>query len=332
MADASTASGDGRDTASRPAYHPEYLIPLPAIYQWPPKPLAALRYLLVDLMFPWGYAMLAMAWACWRWFTPELATMATFSPDWIAAIWLRNAVALGLVAGGLHWWFYMRRGQGDTEKFDRRWQAEDDERFLFRDQVRDNMFWSLVSGVTIWTAWESVTWWMYANGRVPALHLADNPYWFVASVYLVFFWGTVHFYIVHRLLHVKGIYEVAHALHHRNANPGPWTGISMHPLEHLVYLSVFVLYWIVPVHPVIILLAGFFNGVSPAISHSGFDHLYVRGRRIASTGDLFHQLHHRYFHVNYGNTTTPLDQLAHSWHDNGESGRAILKTRMRRLR
>ena len=33
----------------------------------------------------------------------------------------------------------------------------------------------------------------------------------------------------------------------RNTNTGPWTGISMHPLEHVIYFSLFLLWWVVPV-------------------------------------------------------------------------------------
>ena len=56
--------------------------------------------------------------------------MATLSPDWMALVWMRNAFFLTLVAGGLHWWLYMRKSQGQEMKFDRRWQATRDDRFL----------------------------------------------------------------------------------------------------------------------------------------------------------------------------------------------------------
>ena len=55
--------------------------------------------------------------------TPALASMTEFAPGWIATIWLRNAFWLTLVAGGLHWWLYLRRGQGSEYKFHERWLA-----------------------------------------------------------------------------------------------------------------------------------------------------------------------------------------------------------------
>ena len=77
--------------------------------------------------------------------------MATLALDWMALIWLRNAAMLILIAGSLHWWLYIRRWQDREYKFNRIWIARNDDRFTFRDQVKDNMFWSLTSGVTIWT-------------------------------------------------------------------------------------------------------------------------------------------------------------------------------------
>ena len=50
----------------------------------------------------------------------------------------------------------------------------------------------------------------------------------------------------------------------------------MHPTEHLIYFSVFVLFWFIPVHPVVIILVGFTQGISPSVTHSGFDQLVFK--------------------------------------------------------
>ncbi len=311
-------------------YQPEKTIGLPVLYAWPPRPLATLRYLLVGLLFPWGYFLFGLAFVTWEFLTPSFATMATLEPGWIALLWLRNAGLLCLVAGGLHWYLYMRRAQQGEFKFHRRWLATDDEKFLWGNQVRDNMFWSLVSGVSFWTAYEAVTYWIYASGRLPTVEYA-NPLYHFAMFYVVIAWSTAHFYFVHRFLHYGPVYRVAHELHHRNVNTGPWTGISMHPLEHSVYFTVFVLWWFVPVHPIVIILTGFFQGLSPAISHSGFDFIKA-GRLRLSTGDWYHQLHHQYFNFNYGNTPTPFDRLFDSWHDGSKASLERHRQRQRERR
>jgi hypothetical protein len=138
-------------------FQPESTIGLPALYAWPPRPLAALKYLFFDMLFPWGHLYIGMAIISWYYLTPALADMAEFQVGWIAQIWLRNAALLTLVAGGLHWWFYMRRGQQRKYKYHDKWPATDNKVFLWGNQVWDNVFWSIVSGITICTAYEAVT-------------------------------------------------------------------------------------------------------------------------------------------------------------------------------
>ena len=314
-----TASAD-----NEPEYRPER-IGLPAIYAWPPRPLAALRYLTIGLFYPWGFIYLALAFPVWWYLTPALETMASFEPGWIALLWLRNCALLCLFAGGLHWYLHRARAQGADFRLNRRPLARDNQLFLWRNQVKDNMFWSIASGVSVWTAYEAISYWIYASGRLPVI---DNAWYFIACVYLLFAWSTANFYFVHRALHWQPVYKRVHELHHRNVDIGPWSGISMHPLEHLLYFSPFVLWWILPVHPVIILLTGFYQALNPALSHCGFDYLRI-GRLRFSTGDWFHQLHHQYFNLNYGNTPTPFDRVFGSWHDGSSESLQAQKKRIR---
>ena len=60
------------------------------------------------------------------------------------------------------------------------------------------MFWSLVSGVTIWTIYEALTYWWYANGHISSITFSESPGYFVFLIWLVFFWSTFHFYLNHR--------------------------------------------------------------------------------------------------------------------------------------
>ena len=106
-------------------YQPDSVIGVPALFAWPPRPLRAIRWLLYDLLFPWGYFFIALAFLTWAYLTPSLVTMATFELGWIAMLWLRNAALLTLVAGGLHWWLYLRRGQQKDFKFHDTWPATD---------------------------------------------------------------------------------------------------------------------------------------------------------------------------------------------------------------
>ncbi len=40
-------------------------------------------------------------------------------------------------------------------------------KFLWGSQLRDNVFWSCASGCTVWTAYEVLMTWAYANGLLP---------------------------------------------------------------------------------------------------------------------------------------------------------------------
>jgi len=154
--------------------------------------------------------------------------------------------------------------------------------------------------------------------------------YFLVCVWGVFFWSTLHFYLAHRLLHTRWLYDVAHARHHLNVVTGPWTGLSMHPIEHIIYFSLFLLWWIVPVHPVIIILTGLFQGVSPAVSHSGFDYVSIGKRVRIPAGDNFHNLHHRFFRVNYGNSMVPIDKVFDSWNNGSDEDMEKMKARFKK--
>jgi len=210
--------------------------------------------------------------------------------------------------------------------------------------VLDNIFWSIVSGVTIWTAYEVVTLWFYANEWIPSVQwsqgsgaaalLSWSNLYLVLLTVGVFLWSVTHFYLNHRLLHVRWLYDHAHYLHHRNVNTGPWSGIAMHPIEHVIYFSLFMLWWVVPAAPFIVVLTGIFNGVSPAISHSGFDRFEVarHNGRTTAGGDYFHHLHHRFFECNYGNRPVPLDKLFGTFHDGTAAAHAQMRERVKARR
>jgi len=130
--------------------------------------------------------------------------------------------------------------------------AVNSSKYAARSQTIDNMIWSLASGESFWTFYEVITWWLIANGRVGLLSETDDWPAIVALTLTMVLWSQLHFYVNHRLLHWGPLYWAAHSLHHRNVNTGPWSGISMHPLEHLLYFSAPVLLWFIPSHPVVV--------------------------------------------------------------------------------
>ena len=97
------------------------------------------------------------------------------------------------------------------------------------------MLWTLASGVVIWTLLECLLWWSMANGFARTITFDTNPAWFVAIFFLIPVWESFYFYWIHRLLHTRWFYRF-HALHHRNTDIGPWSGLSM-PRSNMCSIS-----------------------------------------------------------------------------------------------
>jgi len=147
--------------------------PLPSpTFSSPWKPRAILKYLFAPEGFLWpiNLVLAGVAVVSWLWFTPGFDRTATWQVGWVAEVWARNAVLLLIVSGGLHLRLYVRRAQGTKYKYTSKWLAKGDPKFLFGNQTWDNVFWNFVSGVTIWTGYEAVTLWAWAN------HLPPHPH------------------------------------------------------------------------------------------------------------------------------------------------------------
>ena len=270
---------------------------------------------------PWFAVYMLIIGVSYAYFTPELARMEHFGWDWIAEILARNFVIFTLWNGAFHLWFYGFKMQGRLKKYNGNWQSKNNPTFLFKDQVYDNVFWSY-SGLLIWTAYECGLWMAYANGWLPYLDPSQHPIVFCLVMMAVPFWRNFHFYWIHRLIHWKPLYDHVHYLHHKNVNVGPWSGMAMHPVEHLLYFSCMLIHLVVPSHPLHMLFNGFQTGLGPAISHSGFDEI-VFGDELALQNDRYmHYLHHRYHNVNFGEYSVPLDKWFGSFHDGSDEANA----------
>jgi len=251
----------------------------------------------------------------WFFFHPALVRCQVFQFDWIAQIFVRNLALMFLVAGGLHLYFYVYQKQGDDHHYDARPLARNSRVFTFNNQVLDNMFWTCASGVTVWTGFEALMMWGLANGYVPALLLPGDTLWLLLLIFLVPIWETFYFFLIHRLLHWPPLYRRVHFLHHRNTNVGPWSGLSMHPLEHLIYLGSVLVHWVVPANPLLIIFHLQYFTLSAATTHAGYEGIVINGKKRLALGTFHHQMHHRFFECNYGGLEIPWDQWLGSFND-----------------
>eukprot|EP00811_Abedinium_folium_P033732 NODE_6674_length_1649_cov_9.680026.p1 GENE.NODE_6674_length_1649_cov_9.680026~~NODE_6674_length_1649_cov_9.680026.p1 ORF type:complete len:457 (-),score=129.84 NODE_6674_length_1649_cov_9.680026:206-1576(-) len=166
------------------------------------------------------------------------------------------------------------------------------------NMAHDLYYWFL--GVMCVTVLECIMLRLWATGAVPyvtneallgsAAYIAVNVVWALIVPIL----RDMHFYAAHRLIHVRCIFQYVHKLHHRDSDPEPFSGMCMHPVEHLLYFSnAFLPALFLPgLSPFIFMYTVVHLVLAPAAGHSGWeDHFQA---------DQYHYIHHAKFECNYG--------------------------------
>eukprot|EP00051_Salpingoeca_urceolata_P019976 m.295707 g.295707 ORF g.295707 m.295707 type:complete len:319 (-) comp19516_c1_seq8:2234-3190(-) len=263
------------------------------------------------------YLVLALLY--WYSFPWQFEKAATLSLDWIACILLRNIVVCGGLYGFWHWFLY-------ENQMERVKHLKFNPRFPSQTQHTRDRWWSL-SGLTISSGFEVAMMYLWASGAVPFYTTFwSRPLWSVAHLLVVSYWRDFHFYVVHRMMHPwfrkpksKGrnpldigafLYKHVHSLHHKSYNTGPWSGLAMHPVEHLLYYSCTLLPLIFTLHPLHFLFNKLHADVSPLPGHDGFDK--------PGGGSHFHYIHHAHYEYNYGTPMVPLDKVFGTYNDGSQ--------------
>jgi len=317
-------------TRQRWHYRPAVPVATSALFDRPFKLRAVLKWFVRGwLPVSENLIILSLSVLSLIYFHPAPERCREFQLDWMAQIFLRNLVLIFLVAGGLHLYFYVFKKQDEDRHYDVRPLAKKNRAFTFNNQVLDNMFWSCISGVTIWSLLESVMMWGLANGYAPGLSWRENPGWLIFLIFLVPIWETFYFYLIHRLLHWPPLYRHVHYLHHRNTNVGPWSGLSMHPIEHILYLGSVMIHWIVPANPLLIIYHLQHFTLSATTTHCGYEGITFRGEVRLALGTFHHQIHHRFFECNYGGLEIPWDKWMGSFNDGTEESHQRFMERRR---
>ena len=310
---------------------PDLPLKVNPLFERPFKPGDVVRwYVGAWLPMSINLGIVAISVVCWLWFSPTLVEAAT--PGWwMLEVLLRNAVILTALAGGLHWYFHGAQMQGTLAKYDPRPFPRQGKVFTWNDQLRDNITWALGSGVPIWSAWECVIWLGLGQGWVPHTTFAETPVWFVLVFFLIPIWESFYFYWMHRLLHWGPFYRF-HALHHRNTDVGPWSGLSMHPVEHVMFFGTVIVHLVLPTHELHLITHLMFYGLYATITHTGHEGLWVKGAKRLHLGNFHHQMHHRYFECNYGTLEVPWDKLFGTFHDGTDDAKQRMRERLKMRR
>ncbi|EDY38311.1 sterol desaturase family protein [Cyanobium sp. PCC 7001] len=213
-----------------------------------------------------------------------------------------------LVAGGVWWLLYARRGlhagrEGDHRRPDRPGEI--------RRDIRLSVFSAGVFAL--------------ATAGVMTLHglgltrLYSQPqqygWWYLGVSYLaVLVLQDGFFYATHRLFHHPALYGWFHQGHHRSRQPTPWTSFAFDPLEAAVQALFLVgLVVVVPLHLGTLLAVLSTMTVWAMVNHLGLDHLPLRfphhwlGRWVI--GPAHHSVHHRRQRAHYGLYFTFWDRI-----------------------
>jgi sterol desaturase/sphingolipid hydroxylase (fatty acid hydroxylase superfamily) len=308
-------------------FAPKEHLQIMPLLQFPPQPVKFLKWL-PGYFLPWNMLFMALAAVMWFYLTPATETLKTLAPSWIAYLLVRNSLLVLVIYGALELRLYVKRGQSGRFKYNGKFPAEQpSDVFMFKSQNIDNIIRTFASGVPIWTAYEVLGLWAYANQWGPWALWSEHPYWLAAFGLLLPIYHELHFYCIHRLIHVPVLYKYIHSVHHNSVNPSPWSSLSMHPVEHLLYWSDSLIHLIVPSHPLLLLYNLQITGTGAVVGHVGFDKIELGENTGVDTHAYAHYLHHKFFEVNYADGTTALDKLFGTWHDGSKEAEALMDTR-----
>lgn len=293
-----------------------------------------LGHFIVEMIWPWNAFHAATALLYWVFVIPDVDVMKTISWGW--ALWLLAANALGIFVmfGAIELFYYVRRKQGNRFKYNAKFPSENpSDVFWFHSQNIDNFLRSFLVGIPIWTAVEVVMLWCFANGihTFGWVSFQDNWLWLLALSLLAPALHEVHFFCIHRLIHTPFLYKHVHSVHHNSINPSPWSSLSMHPVEHILYFGEIAWHFVIPSNPVVMLFNSHMVGFGAINGHIGFDKLEITDETVLDSHAYTHYLHHKYFEVNYGaDGLVPLDKWFGYWHDGSKEADEQMKARFRK--
>lgn len=151
-------------------------------------------------------------------------------------------------------------------------------------------------------------------------NIADYPLWWIpASFILSLVVHDTYFYWMHRLLHHKRLFKLAHVTHHQSTNPSPWASYSFHFIEAWTEGAILlVIVVLIPMHEITVTLFVIVGFVINVYGHLGYEIAPKWLRKsflfeIINTS-VHHNLHHSKFKGNYGLYFRVWDRLLKTEH------------------
>eukprot|EP00041_Stephanoeca_diplocostata_P010532 m.167236 g.167236 ORF g.167236 m.167236 type:complete len:365 (+) comp18188_c0_seq1:197-1291(+) len=132
------------------------------------------------------------------------------------------------------------------------------------------------------------------------------PYFFFSSI-LYFLFIDLWAYLGHRVLHFPWLYKRVHKVHHSWKQTTAFVGLGLHPFDMMILQAgVYTAFFLFPIHIAGVALNLLYIHYHNVIDHSG---VYCESWLPWQPSSLYHDDHHRCFHMNYGQSLTIWDEL-----------------------
>ncbi len=142
------------------------------------------------------------------------------------------------------------------------------------------------------------------------INWAISPYILPLELLAIFVWNDVHFYICHRLLHVKWLFKHVHYTHHEAHVPTPWSAYSFHWFEATLLSTVMISAMLI--HSfcyVSLLFLPMISLILNVLGHWDYDLYPQKSHDFLFRFSYRHSLHHRRVKGNYGFFLPFLDNI-----------------------
>jgi Delta7-sterol 5-desaturase len=143
--------------------------------------------------------------------------------------------------------------------------------------------------------------------------------WLILSLPVLIVLHDFYFYWAHRFMHLPGVFELVHKVHHRSTNPTPLAAFAFHPIEAFIeILGVLIILMIVPLWTWTVVVFGLYSLATNVMGHLGYELLprvLVKNRWLSWINTATsHNQHHRTYTYNYGLYSLVWDRLFSTLH------------------
>ncbi len=287
---------------------------------------------LISYLWPWNTFHIFVTIFYMKFVLPDISVMQSISWDWVLWLYFVNGCGIFLLYGFIELFYYYLRIQNIRFKYNSKFPSDMRSKFFwFKSQNLDNFLRTYMFGISIWTFIQVIVLWTYANSWGNWISWNENKIYLLILIFIVPAIHEIHFYCIHRLIHTPWLYKHIHSVHHKSINPSPWSSLSMHPIEHILYFGEIFWHLLIPSNPFVALFNLHIVGYGAVNGHIGFDKLEM-GKKLSINSHAFlHSLHHKHFEVNYGaDWLIPLDKWFGTWHDGTIEADKLMKARLKK--